>query len=122
MGWTTPRVRRPEQADRWSWLVVAAYTQLRLARLCCGPASAVGAPLRCGSPDANTGPSRRFDAFGGEGHARKAAETLRKITWQGETLPGGKEGSLRTHEDGQRGSFGMSFMSIAKLLAPKAQA
>ncbi len=32
MGWTTPRVRQPEQADRWSWLVVAAYTQLRLAR------------------------------------------------------------------------------------------
>ena len=34
MGWTTPRVRHPEQADRWSWLVVAAYTQLRLARTC----------------------------------------------------------------------------------------
>ena len=32
MGWTTPRVRHPEPADRWSWLVVAAYTQLRLAR------------------------------------------------------------------------------------------
>jgi hypothetical protein len=32
MGWTTPRVRHPEQADRWSWLVVAAHTQLRLAR------------------------------------------------------------------------------------------
>jgi DDE superfamily endonuclease len=31
-GWTTPRVRHPEQADRWSWLVVAAYAQLRLAR------------------------------------------------------------------------------------------
>ena len=26
MGWTTPRVRHPEQADRRSWLVVAAYT------------------------------------------------------------------------------------------------
>jgi len=25
-------VRLPEQADRWTWLVVAAYTQLRLAR------------------------------------------------------------------------------------------
>ena len=37
----------------------------------------------------------------------------------GETLPGGKEGSLRTHEDSQRGSFAMSFMSIAKLLAVK---
>ena len=32
VGWTTPRVRHPEQADRWTWLVVAAYTQLRLAR------------------------------------------------------------------------------------------
>jgi hypothetical protein len=32
LGWTTPRVRNPEQADRWTWLVVAAYTQLRLAR------------------------------------------------------------------------------------------
>jgi hypothetical protein len=32
MGWTTPRIRHPEQADRWTWLVVAAYTQLRLAR------------------------------------------------------------------------------------------
>jgi hypothetical protein len=31
-GWTTPRFRRPEQADRWTWLVVAAFTQLRLAR------------------------------------------------------------------------------------------
>ena len=32
LGWTTPRVRHPEQADRWTWLVVAGYTQLRLAR------------------------------------------------------------------------------------------
>jgi hypothetical protein len=32
LGWTTPRPRYPAQADRWTWLVVAAYTQLRLAR------------------------------------------------------------------------------------------
>jgi len=32
LGWTRPRMRHPEQADRWSWLVLAAYTQLRLAR------------------------------------------------------------------------------------------
>jgi DDE superfamily endonuclease len=32
LGWTTPSVRTPQQADRWTWLVVAAYTQLRLAR------------------------------------------------------------------------------------------
>jgi hypothetical protein len=32
LNWTVPRVRHPEQADRWTWLVVLAYTQLRLAR------------------------------------------------------------------------------------------
>ena len=30
--WTSPRVRHPEQADRWTLLVVLAYTQLRLAQ------------------------------------------------------------------------------------------
>ena len=32
LGWTTPQVRDPAAADRWTWLVVAAHTQLRLAR------------------------------------------------------------------------------------------
>jgi hypothetical protein len=32
LGWHTLRVRHPEQADRWTWLVLAAYTRLRLAR------------------------------------------------------------------------------------------
>jgi hypothetical protein len=36
LGWTTPRVRHPEQADRWTWLVIAAFTQLRLGRASVG--------------------------------------------------------------------------------------
>ncbi|MFC0437717.1 DDE superfamily endonuclease [Kutzneria buriramensis] len=32
LGWTRPRLRSPEAADRWTWLLVAAHTQLRLAR------------------------------------------------------------------------------------------
>ncbi|MHB6912479.1 NF041680 family putative transposase [Streptomyces sp. DB-54] len=32
LGWTKPRLREPEAADRWAWLIIAAYTQLRLAR------------------------------------------------------------------------------------------
>ena len=32
LGWTTPRLCTPEQADTWTWLIIAAYTQLRLAR------------------------------------------------------------------------------------------
>jgi hypothetical protein len=36
LGWTTPRPRHPEQADRWTWLVLAGYTQLRLGRQLAG--------------------------------------------------------------------------------------
>ncbi|MGH2386864.1 MAG: NF041680 family putative transposase [Chloroflexota bacterium] len=32
LNWTLPRFRHPVQADRWSWLVLVAYTYLRLAR------------------------------------------------------------------------------------------
>lgn len=32
LGWTTPKPRDPEAADRWTWIVIAAQTQLRLAR------------------------------------------------------------------------------------------
>jgi hypothetical protein len=32
LGWTKPRIRDPKAADRWTWLIIAAYTQLRLGR------------------------------------------------------------------------------------------
>lgn len=32
LGWTTPSLCTPQQADRWTWLVVAALSELRLAR------------------------------------------------------------------------------------------
>ena len=32
LGWTTPGVCTPQQADRWSQIIAVAYTQLRLAR------------------------------------------------------------------------------------------
>jgi DDE superfamily endonuclease len=32
LGWTAPQLRDPRSADRWTWLVIAGYTQLRLAR------------------------------------------------------------------------------------------
>jgi DDE superfamily endonuclease len=31
-GWTRPKLRDPAAADRWTWLIIAAYAQLRLAR------------------------------------------------------------------------------------------
>jgi hypothetical protein len=32
LGWTRPKIRTPDAADRWTWLLIAAHTQLRLAR------------------------------------------------------------------------------------------
>jgi DDE superfamily endonuclease len=32
LGWTRPRLRAPESADRWTWLILIVHTQLRLAR------------------------------------------------------------------------------------------
>jgi hypothetical protein len=32
LGWTRPRIRTPDQGDRWTWIILAAHTQLRLAR------------------------------------------------------------------------------------------
>jgi hypothetical protein len=33
LGWTTPKLRDPQAADRWTWLIIAAHTQLRLTRI-----------------------------------------------------------------------------------------
>jgi DDE superfamily endonuclease len=32
LGWTTPKIRRPAAADRWTWLIITCHAQLRLAR------------------------------------------------------------------------------------------
>jgi hypothetical protein len=32
LGWTAPKIRAPAAGDRWTWLIIAAHTQLRLAR------------------------------------------------------------------------------------------
>jgi hypothetical protein len=32
LGWTAPKIRDPHAADRWTWVIIAAHAQLRLAR------------------------------------------------------------------------------------------
>jgi DDE superfamily endonuclease len=32
LGWTAPKLRDPQAADRWTWLVITCHAQLRLAR------------------------------------------------------------------------------------------
>ena len=32
LGWTAPKIRDPQAADRWTWIIIACHSQLRLAR------------------------------------------------------------------------------------------
>ncbi|MER8062701.1 transposase, partial [Streptomyces sp. NPDC094022] len=32
LGWTRPKLRTPEASERWTWLIIAAHTQIRLLR------------------------------------------------------------------------------------------
>ncbi|MEX5301357.1 hypothetical protein [Kocuria sabuli] len=32
LGWTAPKIRSAQAGERWTWLVIVAHTQLRLAR------------------------------------------------------------------------------------------
>jgi hypothetical protein len=32
LGWTRPKLRAPAAADRWTWIIITAHAQLRLAR------------------------------------------------------------------------------------------
>jgi DDE superfamily endonuclease len=32
LGWTIPKIRNPQAADRWTWLIITCHPQLRLAR------------------------------------------------------------------------------------------
>lgn len=52
LGRTTPKLRTPETADRWTWLLVVAHTQLRLAR----PLASAGPGRSRPSPNASPRP------------------------------------------------------------------
>src|SRR3712207_410354 len=131
MGWTTPRVRHPEQADRWSWLVVAAYTQLRLAR---ARVADLRLPWERRYDTGRLTPVRvhrvvssllvelwahrrrhRNPAVGRLGGPKAASLAERSATRPSKRLP---EAVKRANARG----FAMSFMSIAKPVMVKTQA
>src|SRR5262249_39543927 len=56
----TPKLRSPEAADRWTWLLIAAYTQLRLAR---GLAADLRRPWEKPAPAHRLPPARVRRAF-----------------------------------------------------------
>jgi len=106
LGWTTPRVRHPEQADRWTWLDVAGGD--RLHRTAAGTTrgvrapSALGATVAGGHADAVPRASRFCTPAHDARHPCEPATTLRPLArsahgpsrWSGTTLSGPQEDRL----------------------------
>lgn len=103
LGWTTPRVRHPEQADNWTWLILAAYTQLRLAR---GIVADRRLPWERSLPAESLTPTRVLRSFatllplvGTPAEAPKSPRALSRTAqgaalWSGQTLPSRQESRL----------------------------
>ena len=55
LGWNAPKLRAPAAADRWTWLIIAAHAQLRLARTL---AADLRLPWQRPAPDGRLTPAR----------------------------------------------------------------
>ena len=55
LGWTRPKLRDPAAADRWTWLIIACYAQLYLARHL---AADIRLPWQRPCPDGRLTPAR----------------------------------------------------------------
>jgi DDE superfamily endonuclease len=96
LGWTRPLLRDPQSADRWTWLLLACYAQLYLAR----PLAAdIRLPwqrhrARAGEPLVMT-PGRVRAGFR---HARAAVGTPASVAKPGRPGPGRPAGSKNKHK------------------------
>ena len=91
LGWTSPKLRDPHAADRWTWLVLAAYTQLRLARTA---ASDLRRPWERPAPPERLSPARVRRAFrhlrtkaGSLSHSFRSSAVKRSFAWRRDERP-----------------------------------
>ena len=90
LGWTCARPRSPEQADLWTWLILAAYTQLHLTR---GAAPDLRRPWeRPVPPGRPPSPVRARRAFR---HIRARLGTPARVPKPSRPGPGRPRGSTR---------------------------
>jgi hypothetical protein len=91
LGWTRPKLRDPAAADRWTWLVIAAYAQLYLAR----PLAAdLRLPWQRPCPPGRLTPARVRQGYR---NLRQALPALASAPKPGKPGPGRPAGSRNRH-------------------------
>jgi hypothetical protein len=91
LGWTRPKLRDPAAADRWTWIVIAGYAQLYLAR----PLAAdIRLPWQPPAPPGRLTPARVRRGFR---NIRQALPHLASAPKPGKPGPGRPPGSRNRH-------------------------
>jgi DDE superfamily endonuclease len=91
LGWTRPKLRDPAAADRWTWLIIACYAQLRLARHL---AADIRLPWQRPCPPGRLTPARVRRGFR---NIRQALPDLASAPKPGKPGPGRPPGSKNRH-------------------------
>ena len=91
LGWTRPKLRDPAAADRWTWLILACYAQLYLARHL---AADIRLPWQRPCPPGRLTPSRVRRGFR---NIRQALPGLAGAPKPGKPGPGRPPGSKNSH-------------------------
>jgi DDE superfamily endonuclease len=87
LGWTRPKLRDPAAADRWTWLIIACYAQLYLARHL---AADIRLPWQRPCPDGRLTPARVRRGFR---NIRQTLPDLASAPKPGKPGPGRPPGS-----------------------------
>jgi hypothetical protein len=91
LGWTRPKLRAPAAADRWTWIVIASYAQLYLAR----PLAAdIRLPWQRPCPPGRLTPARVRRGFR---NIRQTLPCLASAPKPGKPGPGRPPGSKNRH-------------------------
>ena len=91
LGWTRPKLRDPAAADRWTWLIIACYTQLYLARTL---AADLRLPWQRPCPPGRLTPARVRRGFR---NIRQMLPVLARAPKPGKPGPGRPPGSKNRH-------------------------
>jgi hypothetical protein len=92
LGWTRPLLRDPAAADRWTWLLIACYAQLYLARQL---AAVTRLPWQRHQPPGEMTPGQVRAGFR---RARQAAGTPASPAKPAKPGPGRPKGSTNKHK------------------------
>jgi hypothetical protein len=91
LGWTRPKLRDPAAADRWTWIIIACYAQLYLAR---HQAADIRLPWQRPCPPGRLTPARVRRGFR---NIRQALPGLASAPKPGKPGPGRPPGSRNRH-------------------------